>query len=68
MRFHLSVLLSGLVVAGLLGCASPQTDQILQFDIAHPQAVELDNVPLIRHEKYCSILGEIGPANCGSAA
>lgn len=52
MRCLLSAFLSGLVVAGLLGCAAPQTEQILQSSIARPQAVELTDVPFFPQEKY----------------
>lgn len=52
MRCLLSALLSGLVVAGLIGCAAPQTEQILQSSIARPQAVELTDVPFFPQEKY----------------
>jgi hypothetical protein len=52
MRCLLSALLSGLVVAGLLGCAAPQTEQLLQSGIDRPLVVELDEVPFFPQEKY----------------
>jgi tetratricopeptide (TPR) repeat protein len=58
MRCHLSALLSGLAVAGLLGCAAPQTQQLLQSGIDRPHVVELDEVPFFPQEEfYC------GPAS-----
>nr|TFG53495.1 MAG: bacteriocin-processing peptidase family protein [Hyphomicrobiales bacterium] len=52
MRCPWSVSLSGLALAGLLGCAAPHTEQILQFDIARPRVVELDDIPFFPQEKY----------------
>jgi len=46
------MLLSGLAVAGLLGCAAPQTERLLQSGIDRPRVVEIDKVPFFPQEKY----------------
>ena len=52
MRCRLSALLGSLAFAGLLGCAAPQTQQILQSSFARPQAVENMNVPFFPQVQY----------------
>ena len=54
----LPVLLGGLVIAGLSGCAAPQTERILSSAIARPASAEIANVPFFPQEQfYC------GPAS-----
>ncbi len=58
MRCRLSALLSSLALAGLLGCAAPQTERILQSSLARPQLAENTEVPFFPQvEYYC------GPAS-----
>ena len=52
MRCRLSALLGSLACAGLLSCAAPQTQRILQSSIARPQTVEIAEVPFFPQVQY----------------
>jgi tetratricopeptide (TPR) repeat protein len=58
MGCRLSALLGSLALAGLLGCAAPQTERILQSSLARPPIVEIADVPFFPQlDYYC------GPAS-----